>query len=64
MSWLSNALLNRLLPAVLTAVGVSLIAAGLLSYSAPVEAAPGPSGSPDTVIGKCVLESWAATIRK
>jgi sortase (surface protein transpeptidase) len=43
---LLNALRNRLLPAVLTATGVSLIAAGLLSYSAPVEAAPGPTDSP------------------
>jgi len=42
---LFSALRNRLLPAVLTATGVSLIAAGLLSYSAPVEAAPGPSDS-------------------
>ena len=49
MARLFSALRNRLLPAVLTATGVSLIAAGLLTYSAPVEAAPGPSGSPDTV---------------
>jgi sortase (surface protein transpeptidase) len=46
---LFNALRNRLLPAVLTATGVSLIAAGLLTYSAPVEAAPGPSDSPPLV---------------
>ena len=46
MASLLNALRNRLLPAVLTATGVSLIAAGLLSYSAPVEAAPGPTDSP------------------
>jgi sortase (surface protein transpeptidase) len=46
---LFNALRNRLLPAVLTATGVSLIAAGLLTYSAPVEAAPGPSDSPPIV---------------
>ncbi len=49
MARLFSALRNRLLPAVLTATGVSLIAAGLLTYSAPVEAAPGPGGSPDTV---------------
>ena len=49
MASLFNALRNRLLPAVLTATGVSLIAAGLLSYSAPVEAAPGPSDSPPIV---------------
>jgi hypothetical protein len=46
---LFNALRNRLLPAVLTATGVSLIAAGLLSYSAPVEAAPGPTDLPTIV---------------
>jgi sortase (surface protein transpeptidase) len=46
---LLNALRNRLLPAVLTATGVSLIAAGLLTYSAPVEAAPGPTDSPPIV---------------
>jgi len=46
---LFNALRNRLLPAVLTATGVSLIAAGLLTYSAPVEAAPGPSDTPPII---------------
>lgn len=49
MATLLNALRNRLLPAVLTATGVSLIAAGLLTYSAPVEAAPAPSESPAIV---------------
>lgn len=49
MARLFSALRNRLLPAVLTATGVSLIAAGLLTYSAPVEAAPGPSDSPEIV---------------
>jgi sortase family protein len=43
---LIGALRNRLLPAVLTATGVSLIAAGLLTYSAPVEAGPGPGDTP------------------
>ena len=49
MTTLFNALRNRLLPAVLTATGVSLIAAGLLTYSAPVEAAPAPSDSPGII---------------
>ena len=49
MANLLSALRNRLLPAVLTATGVSLIAAGLLSYSAPVEAGPVPSASPVVV---------------
>jgi hypothetical protein len=46
---LTSILRNRLLPAVLTATGVSLIAAGLLTYSAPVEAGPGPEDSPAIV---------------
>ncbi len=36
---------RRLVPALLAALGVSLIAAGLLSYTAPVDATPAPSGS-------------------
>ncbi len=39
---------GRLLPAVLTAVGVSLIAAGLLSYTGPVVAGPQPSATGST----------------
>lgn len=49
MARLTSALRNRLLPAVLTATGVSLIAAGLLTYSAPVEAGPGPNASPEVI---------------
>lgn len=37
---------TRLAPAVLTALGVTFIAAGLLTYIGPVEAGPGPSESP------------------
>ena len=37
-----GALRNRLLPAILTAVGVSLIAGGLLTYTGAVEPAPSP----------------------
>jgi hypothetical protein len=37
---------HRLVPALLTAVGVSLVAAGLLSYTAPVEATPSASDLP------------------
>ena len=51
MSRLANALRNRLLPAVLTATGVSLLAAGLLTYSAPVEAGPDPNASSDIALG-------------
>lgn len=39
----------RLLPALLTALGVAFLTAGLLSYTAPVEAGPGPSETPTIV---------------
>jgi hypothetical protein len=46
MGTLLDRLQHRLLPAVLAAVGVSLVAAGLLSYSTPVEATPSASDVP------------------
>jgi hypothetical protein len=47
---IARALRDRLLPAVLTAAGVTLIAAGLLNYSANVVAAdPFASAAPDPV---------------
>lgn len=39
----------RLLPALLTALGVAFLAAGLLTYTAPVEAGPESLGSPTIV---------------
>jgi hypothetical protein len=39
----------RLLPAVLTALGVAFLTAGLLTYTAPVEAGPEPSETPTIV---------------
>jgi hypothetical protein len=51
VSRLASALRNRFLPAVLTATGVSLIAAGLLTYSAPVEAGPDPNASVEIAAG-------------
>lgn len=42
----SGSLRSRLLPAVLTAAGVTLLAAGLLTYTAPVAAEPVPSLAP------------------
>ncbi|HSS35991.1 MAG TPA: hypothetical protein VLR93_06930, partial [Patescibacteria group bacterium] len=50
MSVLADRLQHRLLPAVLAALGVSLVAAGLLSYSSPVEATPNASDLPAGVI--------------
>lgn len=39
----------RLAPALLTALGVALLTAGLLTYTAPVEAGPEPSQAPTIV---------------
>lgn len=36
---------TRLIPAVITALGVTFLAAGLLQYTMPVEAQPGPSAT-------------------
>jgi hypothetical protein len=52
MPSLARALRERLLPAALTAAGVTLLAAGLLHYGAPAEAGPlGTSPSPSDVAG-------------
>jgi hypothetical protein len=40
---LTSAFRGRLLPTVLTAAGMSIITAGLLTYRAPIEAGPGPT---------------------
>ena len=50
MRTLFGALRDRLLPAVLTAAGVTLLAAGLLSYTGQVSAAADPSISPEPTI--------------
>jgi hypothetical protein len=47
MSDLAELIRTRLLPAVMTAAGVTLLAAGLLSYTTPAEAGPGASPTPD-----------------
>ena len=44
-----RALRDRLAPAVLTAAGVTLLAAGLLHYGGPADASPGGSPSPSDV---------------
>ena len=49
MSTLGRSLRDRLLPAVITAAGVTLIAAGLLSYTGSASAAPDASASPTIV---------------
>ena len=46
MASLFDRLQHRLIPAVLTAIGVSLIASGLLSYTDPVSATPPESAAP------------------
>ncbi len=45
-----NPLRRRFLPAILTAAGVTLIAAGLLNYSGAVQANPLPSTEPPIII--------------
>jgi hypothetical protein len=45
----ADSLRSRVLPALLTAVGVTLLAAGLLSYTMPVEAGPVVTPSPSPV---------------
>ena len=47
MSDLAELIRTRLLPAVLTAAGVTFLAAGLLSYTTPAQAGPGASPTPD-----------------
>jgi Sortase domain len=46
MSDVAEVIRTRLLPAVLTAAGVTFLAAGLLSYTTPAEAGPGTSPTP------------------
>ncbi len=46
MGTVGDRLQHRLIPALLAALGVSLVAAGLLSYSSPVDATPAASDLP------------------
>ncbi len=46
MAGLFETLRTRILPALLTAIGVTLLAAGLLTYTAPVTAGPGATRIP------------------
>src|SRR5262245_45335842 len=46
MAALTERLRTRLIPALITALGGPFIAAGLLQYTMPVEAQPGPSATP------------------
>ena len=46
MSAIGDRLRTRLIPAVLTALGVTFLAAGLLQYTLPVDAQPGPTATP------------------
>jgi Sortase domain len=49
MGTVLDRLQHRLIPALLAALGVSLVAAGLLSYSSPVEATPSSSDLAPTI---------------
>ena len=46
MGTFAERLRTRLIPALLTALGVTFLAAGLLQYAVPVDAEPGPSATP------------------
>ena len=50
MARIFELLRTRLIPAVLTAAGIALVTAGLLSYTVPVEEGPPPSGEIDVEI--------------
>lgn len=60
MTVLSRALRDRIVPAVLTAAGVTLLAAGLLHYGSPAQAGPiavGPSASHAGATGSFLVPS-------
>lgn len=52
MADLADRVRTRVIPAVLTAVGVTLLAVGLLSYTTPVDAGPAASSDPTPGIGQ------------
>lgn len=52
MADLADRVRTRVLPAVLTALGVTMLAAGLLSYTTPVDAGPLGSSEPTPAIGQ------------
>jgi hypothetical protein len=53
---------SRLFPALLTAAGVTLLAAGLLSYGAPVLAEPGATASPSPTAAALATPSPLITL--
>lgn len=61
MADLADRLRKRLLPALLTALGVAGLAAGLLSLSSPVTADPLPSASPSGAAAASATPSLAPT---
>lgn len=61
MSDLLERVRTRLLPAVLTALGVTLLAAGLLSYTVPVAALPSASVPPSAAVAPTPSAAVAPT---
>lgn len=57
MSGIAEPVRTRLLPAVLTALGVTLLAAGLLNLTNPVDGATSASGSPSASASAIVVAS-------
>jgi hypothetical protein len=60
MRSMSRRLRDRLVPAVLTAAGVTLLAAGLLHYGAPAQAGPGGSSPSPSEVALEPSPSWLA----
>ncbi|HEY7590171.1 MAG TPA: hypothetical protein VH723_04210 [Candidatus Limnocylindrales bacterium] len=56
----AETILTRFLPALLTALGVAFVAAGLIALTAPVEAGPAGSPAPTTVAGSPSLAPTAS----
>jgi hypothetical protein len=52
MADLADRVRTRVIPAVLTALGITMLAAGLLSYTTPVEAGPLGSSEPTQIVGR------------
>ncbi len=61
MDVLLDRLRSRLLPAILFAIGVASVSAGLLTYSNPVVADPGSSASPEPTIVETLEPSASAS---
>src|SRR5215210_8067617 len=60
--WLLRRVLDRILPALITAAGVTLLAAGLLSYTAPPTAGDPTSATPTLVAASPTVSPTATPV--